>query len=77
MADKLVTIARFNDSIQAELAKQRLEEYGIKSVVTGQYASNIYSGLPAIAGPELQVFQSLSEKALKILEAEKEQQHYD
>lgn len=73
MADKLVTIARFEDYIQAELARQRLEDNGVESVITGQDASNIYSGLPAIEGPELQVFQSQSERAKKILEVDKKQ----
>ncbi len=77
MADNLITIARYANYIEAELARQMLEDNGIKSVVTGQNASNMFMGVPAIAGPELQVLQSRSEKALKILEAEKEQQHYD
>lgn len=73
MADKLVTIARFTNYIEAELARQKLEDFGIKSVVTGQNASNMYSGVPAIEGPELQVFESVSEEATKILEADERQ----
>lgn len=73
MNDRLVTIARFANYIEAELARQKLEDFGIKSVVTGQNASNMYSGVPAIAGPEIQVFESVSEEALKILEADERQ----
>ncbi len=73
MSDRLVTIARFPDYIEAELARQKLEDFGIKSVVTGQNASNMYIGLSAVAGPELQVFESVSEEATKILEAEERQ----
>lgn len=73
MADKLVTIARFTNYIEAELARQKLEDFGIKSVVTGQNASNMYSGVPAIEGPEIQVFESVSEEATKILEADERQ----
>jgi len=73
MADKLVTIARFMDYMEAELARQKLEDFGIKAVVTGQNASNIYPGISAIAGPELQVFESVSEEAAKILESDERQ----
>lgn len=73
MNDRLVTIARFANYIEAELARQKLEDFGIKSVVTGQNASNMYSGIFAIASPELQVFESVSEEALKILEADERQ----
>ena len=67
MNEKLITIAKFDDYIQADLAKQVLEDYGIKSVVTGQNAANTYSGLTAIAGPSLEVMESFAEKAKQIL----------
>lgn len=68
MADKLVTIAQFSNYIEAEMARQLLEEYGIKAVVTGQYASNLYP-ISAIEGPELQVLTSQAETAREILES--------
>jgi hypothetical protein len=71
MADKLVTIAQFTNYIEAEMAKQLLDDFGIKSVVTGQNAANIYSG--AIEGPELQVLESGAKEALEILKSNKEQ----
>ena len=74
MPDKLVTIAEFADYTEADLAKKLLDDFGIKSVVTGQNAANIYSGLPAIEGPELQVLESRAKEALKILESNKEQE---
>jgi len=58
VADKLVTIAQFPDSIEASLAKQLLADFGIKSVITGQNAANVYSGAPAIASTDLQVLES-------------------
>lgn len=73
MADKLVTIAQFANYIEADMAKQLLNDFGIKSVVTGENASNIYS-IPAIEGPELQVFESQAEKAVEILKSNKEQE---
>jgi len=69
MADKLVTIAQFTDYIEAELAKQLLDDFGIKSVVTGQ---NVASGIGVFAAIniELQTLESQAEKALEILQSE-------
>jgi len=74
MGDKLVTIAQFSNHIEAELARQLLADFGIKSVVTGQHATNIYAGLTAVAATELQVFESQAQKATDILQSTKEQQ---
>jgi hypothetical protein len=73
MADKLVTIAQFNDSIEASLAKQLLDDFEIKSVITGQNAANIYT-LPTIATVKLQTFESQAKKALEILQSHKKQE---
>lgn len=67
MADKLVVIRTFSSYIEAELAKQTLEDNDIKAIITGENAANIYS-IPAIAEAELQVAESQAEDALKILE---------
>ena len=74
MADKLVTIAQFSNSIQAELTKQCLADYGIESVITGQNAANIYSGIPAIADVKLQVLESKAQQAGDILESNRKQE---
>ena len=71
MEDKLITIAEFENYMQADLSRQTLEDFGIKAVVTGQNAANIYSGLTSIARPALQVMQSQEQKAREILESEK------
>ena len=68
MTDKLVTIAKFTDSIEADLAKQLLADFGIESVLAGQNAANAYT-LPAIAVTELQTLESQAGKALEILES--------
>jgi hypothetical protein len=73
MEDKLVTIAQFANYIEAELAKQQLADFGIEAVVTGANAANIYSGLPFIEGPELQVLESSAKEAMEILESGTEQ----
>jgi hypothetical protein len=74
VAEKLVTIAQFADYIQADLARQLLDDYEIKSVVTGQNVANVYSGLPALTDVELQTFESLAQQALEILESQKKQE---
>jgi hypothetical protein len=71
MAEKLVTIAQYTDYIEADLAKQMLEDFGIQAVVTGQNAANIYSGISAIEGPSLQVMESQAGEAMEILESAK------
>ena len=74
MADKLVTIARFTNYIEAEMARQLLADFGIKSVVTGQNAANVYSGVPALANVDLQTFESQAQKAREILEPHEQQE---
>jgi len=73
MADKLVTIAEFADSIEASLARQRLADFGIKAVLTGQNAANVYT-LPSVAVIDLQVFESQEKQAREILEPDEEQE---
>jgi hypothetical protein len=73
VADKLVTIAQFENYIEAEMAKQLLADYGIKAVATGTHASNLYP-ISAVEKPELQVLQSQAEKAREVLESHKEQE---
>jgi len=71
--ERLVKIAQFADYIEAEMALQVLADYGIKAIVTGQNASNIYP-IPAVEGPELQVLESQAEQARQILESHKQQE---
>jgi hypothetical protein len=72
MADKLVTIAEFADYIEAEMVKQLLDDYGVKSVVTEENAANLYP-VSGVAGPELQVLEKDAQRAREILESRKEQ----
>ena len=71
MAEKLVTIAEFADYIEADLAKQLLDHFGIKSVVIGEKFGLPYP-VPSIA--KLQVFESQAQRAQEILESQKEQE---
>ncbi len=72
MNDKLVTIARFTDYLEAELARQLLEGEGITVFVTGQNVANIYGGVPAVVDIQLQTPESQAEEAKEILEASRQ-----
>jgi hypothetical protein len=72
MEDKLVKIAQYADYIEAEMAKQLLEDNGIKAVITGENVANTYAGIPALTDLELQVFKSQAEEAIDILESQPE-----
>ena len=71
--EKLVTVARFEDYMKADLARQLLEDEGIKAFVLGQNVGNVYSGVPAVVDIELQTAASEAEEAREILEANKPQ----
>ncbi len=71
MADKLVTIATFPDYSEADLAKQLLDDFGIKSVVMGEKFS-VLPYLPSLA--KLQVFESQAKRAQEILESNEKQE---
>lgn len=72
--EKLVTVASFADYIEADLAKQTLEDFGIKSILMGQNAANVYGGVPALIDLDLQVFESQAQRAREILESQKQQE---
>jgi len=75
VADKLVTIAQFANYIEVEMAKQLLADYGIEAVVTGENASNIYSGVPALGGYcKLDTLENQADQAREILEPRKKQE---
>jgi hypothetical protein len=71
MNEKLVTVARFSDNIEADLARQLLEDEGIKAFVMGQNVGNVYSGVPVAIDIELQTPESQAQEAREILEANK------
>jgi hypothetical protein len=65
--EKLVTVARFENYIEAELAKQELNDNGIKAVVMGENVGNVYAGAPVVQDIELQTLEHDAKKAQKIL----------
>ena len=72
MKEKLVTVARYNDYLEADLARQMLEDEGITGFVLGQNTGVAWP-VPPAGGIELQVPQSRAEEAREILEAAREQ----
>jgi len=75
MADKLVTIARFSDYMQAELAKQTLEQFNIKAYVAGANALNIFGDIPIFGDAQLQVLDTQAQQAKQILEQQSQSQN--
>ena len=71
MADKLVTIAEYMDSMQAEMARQVLEDFDIKAVVIGENAANTCLA-PTVITAKLQVFESNADEAKQILEEQEQ-----
>jgi len=68
MNEKLVTVSRFDSYVDAELARQKLGDYGIKAVVVGENAGIAYTGAPVAQDIELQTLESRAKEALDILE---------
>jgi hypothetical protein len=71
MADKLVTIAEYMDSMQAEMARQVLEDFDIKAVVIGENAANTCLA-PTVITAKLQVLESKADEAKQILEEQEQ-----
>ncbi len=70
MADQndLVTIATFTSTVDAELAKSRLESEGIAAMLGNELASGMMPFLGAgLGGVSLQVAQHDAERAREIL----------
>jgi hypothetical protein len=68
MKEKLVTVARFGDYLKADLARQWLEDEGIKAFVMGQNVGNVWGGAPA-SDIELQTTEGEAKEAREILAA--------
>ncbi len=66
MPDKIKTIAKFENYLDASAAKLKLEDAGIKSVVVGENSANLYGVIP-VGSIELQVFDQDADKAIEIL----------
>ncbi len=71
--EELVTIAEFTDSTGAEMARQTLADAGIKAVMEGQNAADMFP-IPAVPAI-LKVLASQADQAIKILEEAEPQEN--
>ena len=72
MEDKLVTIAEYMDSMQAEMALQVLSDCGIEEILIGRHGTDVLAGVPGFSTVKLQVMQSKAEEARQILESQEQ-----
>ena len=70
MAGELVTIAEYMNSIQAEMAKQVLEDFDIRAIVVGPNAGDGRIGF--FETVKLQVKQNDADEAKQILEEQEQ-----
>ena len=68
MSDKLISISKFLNEIEAVEAQGALEEAGIKSMITGQNASNVFGGMVNVFDVELMIKEDDLEAATAVLE---------
>src|SRR5712691_8986685 len=67
MADRLITVATFSVDLEAELAKNRLEEEGIRAFLQGETATGLFQLGYAPGGIQLQVAEEDGERAVDVL----------
>lgn len=68
MTDKFVTVMTFNQSFEAQLAKNLLENEGIESLMSGEHTSDVLFGNPALGDQiVLQVREEDAQRAAGIL----------
>lgn len=77
MNEKLVTVARFTNYVEAELARQLLEGEGITAFVMGQNVAIVYGGVPAAIDIQLQTPESQADEAKEILETSSQHEGED
>jgi len=70
MAGELVTIAEYMNSIQAEMAKQVLEDFDIRAIIVGPNAGDGRIGF--FETVKLQVKQNDADEAKQILEVQEQ-----
>jgi hypothetical protein len=71
MAGKLITIATFENTTEAQVAKNALEAEGIRAVLGDEMTVDLFWNLSnAISGVKVQVLEDDAERALAVLEKE-------
>lgn len=66
--EKIVLLGKFNDSIEASIAKSKLDSYGIPCFLTGENMATLYPGQRVIPfDVRLYVFEHDRQRAAEIL----------
>ncbi|MCK4888063.1 MAG: DUF2007 domain-containing protein [Planctomycetes bacterium] len=69
LSKRIVTVAKYDDVMQAELAVQTLADHEIMGVLNGKNFAGMYAGLGiGLFGVRLQVLESDAAKAIEILD---------
>ena len=69
MSDRLVTVATFWSPVEANMARNRLTDGGIKSILSDETCLDLaFHLVNAIGGVEFQVWEQDAEAALELLE---------
>ena len=69
MSDDLVMVRRFDNEVEAEIARGELEASGIPAVVMKDDAGGMYPFLQGASGVRLMVTPDDAERAAEILES--------
>lgn len=68
MSDRLVYVATFSNSVEANIALAALEAHGIRGCLDGEaLAASLWHAGPTIAGVRLSVFEEQLDKAKQVL----------
>lgn len=68
MPEKLITIARFSQAMEAYLSKGRLESEGIECFIADEFTTTSWLLANALGGVKLNVRESDIERALEVLQ---------
>ncbi|MHC4721973.1 MAG: putative signal transducing protein [Planctomycetota bacterium] len=72
MDDKLITIAEFQNDIEAQMAKSLLQADGIDAIIVGQAVKDLLP-VDGMLNVELQVFARDAQKAMAVLDSQQNQ----
>jgi hypothetical protein len=68
MDDKLITVGKFSNNVEAQMAVDQLSFEGIQGFIADEHISSVYNITGVFGGVKLQVRESDAERARKILE---------
>lgn len=68
MSDTLVTVAGFPNVMEAEIARQALEQEGIRSYVQESESATLWGGVSTLSEVRLEVLEEDQKRARRLLE---------